>query len=224
MPPFEEQTPDEARGRCPPPCARWPAPAPRWPPSRTAQIAGVPVRVYRPTTASGPARARVLPRRRLGDRRPRQPRRRRPGAGRPGRRRASCRSTTGSRPSTSSRPPSTTAVAVTQLGARPRRRAGRRPGRAWPSAATRPAATWPPIVAHELRGRLAFQLLVYPATEMTDELPVDRRRTARATSSRRASMEWFVGPLPRRHRRRPPRPAPVAAEQRPTGRGCRRPW
>ena len=48
------------------------------------------------------------------------------------------------------------------------------------------------ILAHELRGRLAFQLLVYPATDMTMSFPsiTDNGEGYLLT---KASMDWFTG-------------------------------
>ena len=48
------------------------------------------------------------------------------------------------------------------------------------------------IVAHELRGRLAFQLLVYPAVEMTMSFP-SIEENGEGYFLTKGAMEWFVG-------------------------------
>ena len=89
---------------------------------------------------SGPA-ARLLPRRRLGDRRPRHPRRGVPAPRRGVRAAGSSRSATGWLPSTRSRPRSMTPSPRSSGRSRtPSRSAPTRSGSA--SAATAPAATW----------------------------------------------------------------------------------
>ena len=93
------------------------------------------------------------------------------------------RSTTGSRPSTRSRPPWRTPGRV-PLGGRPRGRASAPTRRGWRSAVTRPAATSPlstAVWAAEEGLPLAFQLLIYPVADFVDR-----------TESRRLFGEGFV--------------------------------
>ena len=102
------------------------------------------------------------------------------------------------------------------LGRRARRRARRRPGAARRSAATRPAATWPPGSRSRRPARglpLAFQLLVYPVTDADRD---DRER--RAVRRGLLPHPGLHGPGARRalHRRPPtsrdPRVSPAYAE------------
>ena len=48
------------------------------------------------------------------------------------------------------------------------------------------------IMAHELRGRLAFQLLVYPATDMTMSFP-SIEENGEGYFLTKGSMDWFTG-------------------------------
>ncbi len=77
------------------------------------------------------------------------------------------------------------------MGAGQRRRARRRPSRVavgGDSAGGNLAA----IVTQELRGRLAFQLLVYPATDASMSTP-SCTENGEGYLLTRASMEWFYG-------------------------------
>ena len=109
---------------------------------RDFEVAGRPARLYTPTTARRRRAAGLLPRRRVGLRRPRLPRRRLPVP-----RRAVGRAGAGGRLPAGSRAPLPRGVrrraGGVPLGDRARRRARRRPRRGSPSAATRPAAAWP---------------------------------------------------------------------------------
>ena len=64
--------------------------------------------------------------------------------------------------------------------------------RASPSGATRPAATWPPSSASSSGDRLAFQLLVYPATDAAMSTP-SCTENGEGYLLTKASMEWFYG-------------------------------
>ena len=125
--------------------------------------------------ADRPAGARVVPRRRLGDRQPRHARPARAASCATTPTRSSCRSTTGSRPRRSSRPRSTTASPRTsgslahaaELGGDPRahrdrrRQRGRQPRRGRRARRARAAACRSP----------KLQLLVYPVTDYEFDSP-----------------------------------------------------
>ena len=129
------------------------------------------------------AGARLLPRRRLDDRRPRHPRRPLPPALQRRRRRRWSRSTTAWARSTASRPPSTTA-SRRRAGCAAMRASSASTRRASRSAATAPAATSPRSSRSLARDAgdlpIAYQLLIYPATDM-------RRGHASHTTQRRAA-------------------------------------
>ena len=146
-------------------------------------------------------RARVVPRRRLGDRRPRHRRRHVPGAAPTGAGPSSCRSTTAWRPSTRTRPRSTTAWAALAWAVENAARARRRPGQVRGRGRLAPAATSPRVVAQRARDEggpeLAFQLLVYPVTDLTTVPPVDGRER-RGLLPDRGRDGLVRRPLPRR--------------------------
>ena len=141
------------------------------------------------------AGARLLPRRRLGDRRSGKPR---PGVPRrsPTRRAASSSpSTTGWRPSTSSRPPSTMPIAATRWIADNARA---------PRHRCRPAGGWRRQRGRQSRrrGRRSMRAIaaarrscssfsIYPCTDMALEQP-SHLRHADQLPLRHATMQWFV--------------------------------
>ena len=104
----------------------------------------IPVRIYTPDRRHGaPSRPRLLPRRRLGHRRPRDGRRHLPVPSPTGPSASWCRSTTAWRPSTSSRRRSTTATPPSPGWPSTPPRSASTPAVS-PSAATAPAATSAP--------------------------------------------------------------------------------
>ena len=177
----------------------------------------IPVRVYRPGRRAGCARARLLPRRRLGARRPEHAPTASARALADARRlRRRARSTTGWRPSTGSRPRSRTPGRRREWVAAQRGRARRDGRRASRSAATAPAATSRPSVALQARDEglpLSLQLLVYPVTDADLR---HRRATARTRDGyclTAASMGWFWDHyLARRRRRWHPDASPLRAD------------
>ena len=93
----------------------------------------------------------------------------------------------------------------------------------WRSAATAPAATCPRSCAQQLPRRWSpAQVLIYPATDAFGEYP-SRVENAEGYFLDLPTMEWFIDALRRRRRRRRPRrPAALAAARR-RWPGCRRP-
>ena len=165
-----------------------------------------PARVYRPLGADGPgAHDRVLPRRRLGDRRPRHPR---PDLPHPGHRRdavvVSRRLPPGPR-APRRRPPSDDAIAsarwvsdhLADLGGDRRAGRGRRLRRRQPRRDRRPGLP--------RRGprRWPGQLLFYPGTDFTGDYP-SQTENAEGYFLDLATMAWFMDAV-----RRPPRPGPA---------------
>ena len=111
------------------------------------------------------------------------------------------------------------------VGARPRRRARRRPRRASPSAATRPAATWPP--SSTPASCVAGWPSSCSSTRRPTPIDVPRRRCAENGEGyllTTASMEWFSGHYLDGTGAGADRRAPLAARPRSTGAVCRRPW
>ena len=167
----------------------------------------IPMRLYRPLfgerhRAVGHPGAGVLPRWRLGDRRPRHPRHAVPGAGERRRRAPWCRSTTGWARNIASRPPWTTAwPPPTGCTGKPPR-CGSMPKRmavGGDSAGGNLAA----VVALAARDAgdlpLAYQLLIYPATDMRRGAPSHTRNGAGLPADERHD-HLLPRPL---HQRRP---------------------
>ena len=177
-------------------------------------------------TTRGAAGARLLPRRRLDHRRPRHARRALP----PARQRLGLRGRLGRLPawdpSIASRPRSTTASPrPTGCVATPTRSASTR--RASRSAATAPAATSLPswrLLARDAGDLpIAFQLLIYPATDMRcGHAVAHSQRPGLPARDRRRSPTTAATTSPTRLERS--RLARLAAAAHRPGASCRRRW
>ena len=155
---------------------------------RELEVAGaegpLPARLYVARGGRRPLAAARLPARRRLGRGQTSTRTTSPAASSRGRRECECcRSTTGSPPSTPSRPPSTTPSPRSAHADRSRRSASEPIRPRSPSAATARAATWPrPLACCTARdgGPVpAFQLLIYPVTDLSRKRPQSYRAVPR---------------------------------------------
>ena len=186
LPPVEELTPDEARAQRRAMLRPSPEPIAE---CRDLDAGGVPARFYRPAVDPIGRAARVVPRRRLGARRPRQPRRPVPVARQPRRvLRAQRRLPAGARAPVPGR--ARRRRRRHSLGARPRRRARLRPadrrrrrlGRRQPRRRRRQPPAEPALLPGSSSTRAPTPAWAHPSIE---------RERRRATSSPPTGMRWF---------------------------------